>query len=50
MALNLSKRGLKVDLIEKRSDLNIIYKEGRTINLIVSERGAYALRELDPTK
>ncbi len=48
LALYLAKRGLQIDLYEKREDpRKKPYPEGRSINLALSTRGLYALHEVD---
>ena len=42
MAIALAKRDYHVDLIESRKDPSL-KSEGRTINFLISKRGAYAL-------
>lgn len=50
LALNLARKGVAVDLYEKRSDLrkkkNLLVGEGRSINLAISVRGLHALDRL----
>jgi kynurenine 3-monooxygenase len=51
LAINLARRGFKVDVFEKRSDPRVLMSlgqvgEGRSINLAISARGLNALEEL----
>ncbi|ABF39686.1 monooxygenase, FAD-binding protein [Candidatus Koribacter versatilis Ellin345] len=47
LAISLKKRGLDVELYERRPDMRKVHiSAGRSINLALSTRGIYALREI----
>ena len=47
LAINLSKRGIEVDVYEARGDMRLeSVAAGRSINLALSDRGIAALREV----
>ena len=48
LSIYLAKRGLEVDLYERRPDMRTVdISAGRSINMALSARGIYALREVD---
>ena len=48
LAIALKKRGLNVDLFEKRSDMRVQSNEGaRSINLVLTSRGIEACKRVD---